>query len=62
MNFDWSIMSSILGVPLLAGLVVIATHVTLGREVLRRGIIFIDLTIAQVAAVGVILVEMLKAG
>ena len=58
MNFDWSI----LGAPLLAGLVVIATHVTLGREVLRRGIIFIDLTIAQVAAVGVILAEMIEAG
>jgi zinc/manganese transport system permease protein len=56
MNFDWSI----LGAPLLAGLVVILTHVTLGREVLRRGIIFIDLTIAQVAAVGVILAETLE--
>jgi zinc/manganese transport system permease protein len=54
--FDWSI----LGAPLLAGLVVIATHVALGREVLRRGIIFIDLTVAQVAAVGVILAEMLQ--
>jgi zinc/manganese transport system permease protein len=54
--FDWSI----LGAPLLAGLVVTATHVTLGREVLRRGIIFIDLTIAQVAAVGVILAETLE--
>ncbi|HXG28722.1 MAG TPA: metal ABC transporter permease [Nevskiales bacterium] len=54
--FDWAI----LGAPLLAGLVVIATHVALGREVLRRGIIFIDLTVAQVAAVGVILAEMLE--
>jgi zinc/manganese transport system permease protein len=54
--FDWSI----LGAPLLAGLVVIATHVVLGREVLRRGIIFIDLTIAQVAAVGVILAQTLE--
>jgi zinc/manganese transport system permease protein len=53
LTFDWSI----LGAPLLAGLVVIATHVALGREVLRRGIIFIDLT---VAAVGVILAEMLE--
>lgn len=51
---------SILGAPLLAGLVVIATHVALGREVLRRGIIFIDLTIAQVAAVGVIVAETLE--
>jgi zinc/manganese transport system permease protein len=55
-GFDWGI----LGAPLLAGLVVVATHVVLGREVLRRGIIFIDLTIAQVAAVGVILAETLE--
>lgn len=51
--FDWSL----LGAPLVAGLVVCATHVTLGREVLKRGIIFIDLTIAQIAALGVIAVE-----
>lgn len=38
-----------------AGLLVLATHVPLGREVLRRGIIFMDLAIAQVAALGVIL-------
>ncbi|MDB5972142.1 MAG: metal transporter permease [Hydrocarboniphaga sp.] len=50
MSFDWTL----LGPPLLAGLLVVATHVTLGREVLRRGIIFIDLTIAQIAALGVI--------
>jgi zinc/manganese transport system permease protein len=52
-SFDWSI----LGAPLLAGLLVCATHVTLGREVLNRGIIFIDLTIAQIAALGVIALE-----
>jgi zinc/manganese transport system permease protein len=52
-SFDWSI----LGAPLIAGLLVCATHVTLGREVLNRGIIFIDLTIAQVAALGVIALE-----
>ncbi|MGB5210975.1 MAG: metal ABC transporter permease [Gammaproteobacteria bacterium] len=38
----------------LAGLIVLATHVPLGREVLKRGIIFIDLAIAQVAGLGVI--------
>lgn len=52
-SFDWSI----LGAPLLAGLLVCATHVALGREVLNRGIIFIDLTIAQIAALGVIALE-----
>ena len=39
---------------LLAGALVIATHIPLGQEVLRRGIIFIDLAIAQVAGLGVI--------
>lgn len=37
-----------------AGLIVLSTHVPLGTEVLRRGIIFIDLAIAQVAGLGVI--------
>jgi zinc/manganese transport system permease protein len=43
----------LLVVPFLAGLLVLATHVPLGREVLRRGIIFIDLAVAQVAGLGV---------
>lgn len=51
----WSFDLSLLGAPLLAGLIVVSTHVLLGRRVLERGIIFIDLTIAQVAALGVIL-------
>jgi len=37
-----------------AGILVIATHVPLGREVLKRGIIFIDLAVAQIAVLGVI--------
>jgi zinc/manganese transport system permease protein len=40
-------------VPFVAGLLVLSTHVPLGREVLRRGIIFIDLAVAQVAGLGV---------
>jgi zinc/manganese transport system permease protein len=40
---------------LVAGLLVVITHVPLGREVIRRGIIFLDLSIAQVAAVGALL-------
>ena len=53
MSFEWSV----LGAPLLAGLVIAAMHVPLGRRVLERGIIFIDLTIAQVAAFGAVLGE-----
>jgi zinc/manganese transport system permease protein len=45
---------SILGPAMLAGLLVLATHVPLGREVLARGIVFIDLAIAQIAGLGVI--------
>lgn len=47
----------ILGPAAIAGLIVLATHVPLGRLVLARGIIFIDLAIAQVAALGVILAQ-----
>jgi zinc/manganese transport system permease protein len=45
---------SILLPALLAGALVVSTHVPLGQEVLRRGIIFIDLAIAQIAGLGVI--------
>ncbi len=45
---------SIIVPALLAGLLILSTHVPLGTEVLRRGIIFIDLAIAQIAALGVI--------
>ena len=38
---------SILGPAFIAGLLILATHVPLGQEVLKRGIIFIDLAIAQ---------------
>lgn len=48
---------SILGPAFLAGLLVISTHVPLGRQVLRRGIIFIDLAVAQIAGLGVIIAE-----
>ena len=34
--------------PFLVGLLVLSTHVPFGREVLSRGIIFIDLAIAQI--------------
>lgn len=42
-----------------AGLLVIATHVPLGREVLSRGIIFIDLAVAQIAGLGVLSAHLL---
>lgn len=45
---------SILAPALAAGILVLATHVPLGAHVLRKGIVFIDLAIAQIAALGVI--------
>jgi len=41
-----------------AGVLVLSTHVVLGKQVLKRGIIFIDLAIAQIAALGAIVVGM----
>src|SRR6059058_6280320 len=43
----------------LAGLLVTATHVPLGVQVLARGIVFIDLAIAQIAGCGVLLADRL---
>jgi len=50
---------SILLPALAAGLLVTATHVPLGMQVLARGIVFIDLAIAQVAGCGVLLADQL---
>ena len=52
---NWSALDwGILGPALIAGLLVLATHVPLGTQVLDRGIVFIDLAIAQIAGLGVI--------
>lgn len=47
---EWSIV----GPAFLAGLLVLASHVPLGRQVLARGIIFVDLAVAQAAATGLL--------
>jgi zinc/manganese transport system permease protein len=52
MNFE-NLELGILWPAFLAGLLVLATHVPLGQQVLNRGIVFIDLAIAQVAGLGV---------
>jgi len=48
---EWSVILP----ALLAGLLVVTTHAPLGREVLARGIIFMDIAIAQLAALGAML-------
>jgi zinc/manganese transport system permease protein len=57
-GIDWNLLL----VPFVAGLLVLATHVPLGREVLRKGIIFIDLAVAQVAAFGVMAAKLFEWG
>jgi len=50
---------SIVWPALLAGLLVTATHVPLGIQVLKRGIVFIDLAVAQIAGLGVVFADWL---
>jgi zinc/manganese transport system permease protein len=50
---DWSILWPACA----AGLLVTATHVPLGVQVLDRGIVFIDLAIAQIAGLGVVFAD-----
>ena len=51
--------TSLLAIPLASGCAVLLTHVPLGQAVLRRGIVFVDLAVAQVAGVGVLVGHML---
>jgi zinc/manganese transport system permease protein len=53
MNYE-TLDISILGPAFMAGLLVLSTHVPLGQQVLARGIIFLDLAVAQIAGLGVI--------
>lgn len=50
---------AILWPAFVAGLLVVATHVPLGIQVLKRGIVFIDLAIAQIAGLGVVAADSL---
>ncbi|MFH1605523.1 MAG: metal ABC transporter permease [Pseudomonadota bacterium] len=52
-------MLSILVPAFIAGLMVTAALVPFGFEVLKRGIVFIDLAVAQIAGVGVIFADFL---
>jgi zinc/manganese transport system permease protein len=56
MNFG-ALDAGILLPALAAGLIVAATHVPLGMRVLARGIVFIDLAVAQIAALGVVVAD-----
>lgn len=51
---------SILLPAFVAGLLILATHIPLGMQVLARGIIFADLAVAQIAGLGVIIAGLLE--
>jgi zinc/manganese transport system permease protein len=57
MNLE-ALSISILGPAFLAGLLVLVTHIPLGMQVLKRGIVFIDLAVAQVAALGLLAADL----
>ncbi len=50
---------TVLWPAMVAGLLVTLTHVPLGIQVLRRGIVFIDLAVAQIAGLGVVFAQWL---
>ena len=51
-------MLEIIGPALVAGIMISLTHAPLGVEVLKRGIIFIDLAVAQIAGLGLVVADM----
>ncbi len=55
-NYD---LLQIMGPAFIAGLIIAVTHASLGLEVIKRGIIFIDLSIAQFAGLGLVLANYL---
>ena len=60
LTLNWAALDSALLIPpLLVGILVLATHVPLGQRVLARGIIFLDLAVAQLAVLGVIVAHTL---
>ncbi len=50
---------SLLALPLAASLLLVAIHTALGIQVLARGVVFVDLALAQVAALGATVAFML---
>ncbi|MAQ70557.1 MAG: hypothetical protein CL565_00015 [Alphaproteobacteria bacterium] len=56
MSFDLDIFF-LLAPAFVAGAIISLAHVPLGQEVLKRGIIFLDLAVAQFAALGMIIFQ-----
>jgi zinc/manganese transport system permease protein len=55
---DWSILP-FLAAPLAASLILTGIHAYLGLHVVERGVIFVDLSLAQIAALGAVLAILL---
>jgi len=58
---DWSIVS-FLAAPFAASLILTGIHAYLGVHVVERGVIFVDLSLAQIAVLGATLALMVEAG
>jgi len=48
---EWAILS-FLAAPIVAGLIIAGIHAYLGLHVVERGVIFVDLSLAQIASLG----------
>ncbi len=48
---DWAIIT-FLAAPIVAGLIIAGIHAYLGLHVVERGVIFVDLSLAQIASLG----------
>ena len=48
---DWSILQ-FLAAPIAASLIIAGIHAYLGLHVVERGVIFVDLSLAQIASLG----------
>ena len=48
---DWAILT-FLAAPIAAGLIIAGIHAYLGLHVVERGVIFVDLSLAQIASLG----------
>src|SRR6476660_2099930 len=48
---DWSILT-FLAAPIVASLIIAGIHAYLGLHVVERGVIFVDLSLAQIASLG----------
>lgn len=48
---DWAILT-FLAAPIVAGLIIAGIHAYLGLHVVERGVIFVDLSLAQIASLG----------